>query len=349
MVSQPAQFQDSWLSYCGAVAGVLTALGAPCDPADVAGYAGLAFLTNTTEGWTDPGSPTLHSGNVARTSETVVALWAEMTRGVEALGAHMEHFWDPEQYRFWKELPDDQRARARRLYERVRHSTAAGRPVVVWGLAVPEYGIVNGCDDEHYHVSTFRRHVGQPDDPIRWEALQAKGGLEALFCEPAPSTTPDDRAALRRAVGLGRGAMGPIAFDTPGHPIRERQRYITGPAAYEEWARTLEAGVKGTLFYEYNSYNAACLHAAKHAAATFLARLAERHAGRAQAQHMRQAAQAYDLAEAELRGLTQLCPYAESGDLSPAQCRQGAEQLRAARPHEETALAHLERALAEWA
>jgi hypothetical protein len=347
-VPQPAEFQDTWLSYAGALAGTLTALGTPTDVVEVAGRSGLAFLLNVTEGWTDPGSATLHSGNVARTGDAIVALWREMTRGVEALGPRLEHAWDPEQYRFYRELDETQRARARRLFERVRASIDAGRPAVVWGLSVPEYGLVNGYDDDHYRVSTFRHHVGQPEDPIRWDSLQAKGGLEAIFVEPAVGAhMPDDREAVARALRLGQG-VGTFTFETPGHPIREVQRYVTGSAAYAEWARTLDNGVKGTLFYEYNSYNAACLHAAREAAAVFLSRLAEHQAGKRQAEPLAQAAESYASAAAELRSLTQLCPYADTGDLTPAQCRQGSALLRAARPHEERALAHLASAVERW-
>jgi hypothetical protein len=347
-VAQPAEFQDTWLSYAGALAGALTALSTPADVVEVAGRSGLAFLLNVTEGWTDPGSPTLHSGNVARTGDEIVALWREMTRGVEALGPRLEHDWDPEQYRFYRGLDETQRGRARRLFERVRASIDAGRPVVVWGLSVPEYGVVNGYDDESYHVSTFRHHLGQSEDPIRWDSLQAKGGLEAIFVEPAAvAGRPDDREAVARALRLGQG-VGTFTFDTPGHPIREVQHYLTGPAAYDEWARTLDAGVKGTLYYEYNSYNSACLHAAREAAAAFLGRLAERQVGRPQAEPLAQAAKSYASAAAELRSLTQLCPYADTGDLTPAQCRQGSALLRAARPHEERALAHLAAAAERW-
>jgi hypothetical protein len=347
-VSEAAVFQDTWLSYAGAAAGVLRALEVPCDVVDVSGYAGLAFLINVTEGWTDPGSTTLHSGNVDRTGDNIVALWQGFSRGLERLGVRSDHFWDPEQYRFWKELPAGQLDRARQLYDRVRHSIDAGRPVVVWGLAVPEYGIVNGYDAEHYYVSTFRRYVGQPDDPIRWEALQAKGGLEAVFFEPA-TAAPDDRAVVAQALKLARGEVGPFSFDTPGHPVRETQRYVNGPAAYDEWARTLDARVPGTLYYEYNSYNAACLHAARQAAGAFLSRLAQRHAGWPQAEPLARAAEAYQAVEAALRTLTQLCPYADTGDLSPAQCRQSSGELRAARAHEEAAIAELETAIRVWA
>lgn len=349
-LSQPAEYQDSWLSYCAATAGALTALGRPCDVADAAGYSGLAFLVNVTEGWTDPGSPTLHSGNVARTGDGIVALWQDFSRRLEVLGARVEHYWDPQQYHFWKAIPGEQLARARRLYERVCASIDAGRPVVVWGLVVPEYGLVNGYDTEHYHVSTFRRQAGQPEDPVRWDTLQVKGGLEAVFFEKAtPAANPDHRALLTRALVLAQGEVGPFAFETPGHPIRTSQRYVAGPAAYDEWARTLEARVPGTLFYEYNSYNAACLHAAKQAEASFLARLAERYRAQPQAEALAEAARAFGLAEGEVRALTEMCPYADSGDLSPAQCRHGAERLRAARPFEEAGIAALRAAVAAWA
>jgi hypothetical protein len=329
-------FQGSWLSFCGAMAGALTALGHACDVVDVGGYSGYAFLTNVTEGWTDPGSPTLHSGNVKRTLPAVVELWAEIVRGTESLGVRLDHYWDTEQYRFWKEpIPEETTRRARAVFERVKAAIDAGRPVVLWGLVVPEYGIVTGYgaghtgaadqgDDDHYLVSTFRHTLGQPETPVHYAALQAKGGLEAIFFGEAIAASNDvDRHALRRALRLAEGAGRIFTFETPRHPIREHQRYVTGPDAYDEWARVLEASKPKTVYYEYNAYVAAVVHEAKGMAAAFLQRLAEKHTGAPQAVPLTQAAEAYRQAEAQLARVVSLFPYADSGEMPIEKCREG--------------------------
>ena len=43
-ISNPAIFQPCEFSYLGAMAGLLQAVGIPCDVVDVGGYSGYVFL-----------------------------------------------------------------------------------------------------------------------------------------------------------------------------------------------------------------------------------------------------------------------------------------------------------------
>ena len=350
-VSHPATFQPCEFSYLGAMAGLLQAVGKSTDTIEVGGYSGYAFLMKTTEGWIDPGSPSFHSGNVRQTPEAVLRLWSDFRAGTESLGVRLECFWDPEQFAGWD---DTRRAenerRAYQLFERVKREINADRPVMVWGLVVPEYGLVNGYTDDSFLVSTFRPLIGQPEEPVRYDQLQAKGGLEAIFIgeKRAVAGEADDRLALTRAIQMAEGSPYRFAFETPRHPIRERQRYITGLAAYDEWARVLEEYAPETIYYEYLSYTAACVGEQKQVAGQFLKRFAERYPDRPHAPALRRAAEAYDDAGAELRQVMTLFPFAEDGALSAERCARAAAYLRDAKPHEQRALEYMRQAASGW-
>jgi hypothetical protein len=350
-IPNPAIFQPCEFSYLGAVAGLLQSLGKPCDGVDVGGYSGYAFLMKTTEGWIDPGSPSFHSGNAKQTPEAVLRLWSDFRAGTESLDVRLECVWDPKQFAFWDETQHaENERRAQHLFERVKREIDVGRPAIVWGLFVPEYGLVNGYTQDSYVVSTFRSLIGQPDEPVRYDQLQAKGGLEAIFVGAMhpPASQADDQLALTRAILMAEGSAYAFTFETPRHPIREHQRYITGVAAYDEWTRVLEQYAPDTIYYEYLSYNAACAMELKQVAGQFLNRLAERYRDRPQAEALSRAAAAYEQAEAELRQLVELFPFAETGDISAIRCAQAAASLRAAKPHEQMALEFMQQASKVW-
>jgi hypothetical protein len=352
MVTQPAIFHPCEFSYLGAIAGVLQARGIPCDIVDVGGYSGYAFLTKATEGWTDPGSVSMHSGNVDAVPEAVQQIWADFRAGTELLGAQLAAFWDTRQLAFWdasQQAGNTERTHA--LFERVKQAIDGDCPAIVWGLGAPEYGIVNGYAGDSYIVSTFRGLIGQADDPVRYDQLEAKGGLELIVVRGSrPSRTEaDDRATLVRATTMAEGSPYRFAFETPRHPLGRRQRYVTGVAAFDAWAEVLERYVPDTIYPEYMSYLAACTLETKQVAAQFLTRLATRYPDRPFTPSLQQAAGAYEQAAAELEQLVWIFMYGDPTPLSSERCLRGAAHLRAAQPHEQRALDHLREAQHTWA
>jgi len=87
-ISAKVEYQPCWLSYTGAIAGALKALGVDCDIADVGGRSGYAFMVNVAKGVTCPSGPT------ALPLET----WREIHKGTETLGWTMEHYDYPHSY-----------------------------------------------------------------------------------------------------------------------------------------------------------------------------------------------------------------------------------------------------------
>jgi hypothetical protein len=293
----------------------------------------------------------MHSGNVVEVPEAVQQIWADFRVGTEVLGAQLESYWDTRQFAFWDDAQHGVNTqRARTLFERVQQEIDHGRAAIVWGLVVPEYGIVNGYTDDTYVVSTFRSVIGQPDDPVRYDQLEAKGGLEAIFVRDArpPRTEADDQEALTRALRMAEGSPYTFAFETPGHPLGAHQRYITGLAAYDAWAAVLEHYAPHTIYEEYLDYMSACVYETKHVAADFLRRVATRYPNRPFTTALQHAADAYTRAAREFEQLVWVFPFGEYTGLTAERCARGAAHIRAAQPHEQRAIEHLHEVQQLW-
>lgn len=336
LVSMDVRYQPCWLSYTGAVAGALTAMGKKVDVTDVGGYTGYAFILNVFKGPPCPSGPTaLKEG------------FAEIHKGTERLGFKLRFMGDEKSFtKQGAPLKPEDYERARRLFEQVKKEIDADRPVVLWGLVVPEYGIVKGYKGDSYLVSTFRSHlvstykdvISQNEDPIRFDELDAPGCLEAIGFgkESTPMTEKDDRDALARAIRMASGEAETF------------KGYANGPEAYEEWAKGLEASPKGPRVYHGNSYVGACYHEGRSVASAFLGRLAKRYAGKPQAEHLKKASAEYAKAAERLSAFEKLFPFAPQGEMPADKCHKGAALLRGARPCEEAAIAHMRKAHEEW-
>jgi DNA-binding transcriptional ArsR family regulator len=329
VVSKPAVYVDCWISYTGAMAGALRALGVSCDLVDVGGHSGYAFIANVAKGETCPSGPTAMDD----------AVWREIAQGTESLGWRLDHYTDEGVAPAQPGKPSAaEYARLERLFERVkREIDARDRPVVLWGPPIPEYGIVNGYDGTTYLVSTYRRITGQPDNPVPFAELQAPGCLDAYFFkEPVKvNKVTVDRAALERAVRFASAAV-------PVH-----SQYVGGPAAFEEWARVLESVPEKRQNYMGNSYVSACLWEAREVASKFLTRLAK---GRpaSVAEPLLAAAKAYGDIAKHLKAFKDLFPFKFEGPMPETARRQGAALLRQVKPLEETAVQQMRKALAAW-
>jgi hypothetical protein len=327
LVSGEPKYQSCWLSYTGAMAGALTSMGRKVDVVDVAGYSGYAFALNVFKGRPCPSGPT-----------ALKCAFAEIHKGTESLGFKLRFIGS--EGSFGKgdgPLSAEDHERARKLFEGVKREVDADRPVVLWGLVVPEYGIVKGYKGDSYVVSTFRSVIGQDDASIKYDDLEAPGCLDALAFskKPEPMTAKGDRDALARAIRIGAGEL------------ETHKGYANGPQAYEEWAKGLESP-QAEGAYHGNSYVAACYREGRANASTFLGRLARKRAGRPQAAHLKKASAEYAKAAALLGALEEMFPFAMQGEMPEAKRRKGAALLRSARPHEEAAIGHMRKALAAW-
>src|SRR5205085_1389163 len=132
-----AKFECCWLSWVGAVTGCLKALGVDCDPADVAGHSGYAFVICIHQKIC-PSGPTMHS-------------WDDLAAGVRRLGRSTQTFHAPECH-IGERRNDRTRAHCRAALEAAKREIDAGRPCVINGAYLPEFAIVTDVRDDAYIV-----------------------------------------------------------------------------------------------------------------------------------------------------------------------------------------------------
>jgi DNA-binding HxlR family transcriptional regulator len=327
-ITKKVEYLPCWLSYTGAMAGALRALGIDCDIADVGGYSGYSFIINVAKG------VTCLSGPTALPPET----WNEIKKGTESLGYTVEQFVYPAGYPAEEGKPTPEEIEiAKKMFEKIKQEIdTKDRPVVVWGLAIPEYGIVKGYEGNTYLTSTYRSLAKQPETPILYYDLKAPGCLEAIFfknpTKPNPKTT--DKEALKRAIN----------FTAQPHTLNN---YVGGPAALEEWANVLEKQPEEQQNYLGNSYVAACTWESRCMNTEFLKRLANRHKGK-QTQHLQKAAETYQKSAALMKEFTTIFPFKPQGQMKLQDRKNAANILRKIKPLEEQAIQHMQKALDNW-
>ncbi len=328
VISKKVEYLPCWLSYTGAIAGSLRALGVDCDTVDVGGRSGYAFIINVAKGVTCPSGPT------ALPSET----WKQIHKGTESLGWTIESYVYPSSYPAKEGNPTPREIEiVKNLFEKIkREIDERDRPVVLWGLAIPEYGIVKGYEGNSYITSTYRSLIKQPEEPIPFHDLKAPGCIDAFFFRDRVKrdATVADREALERA----------ISFAAAHVPILNN--YVGGPAALDEWASVLESLPEEKQNYMGNSYVGACVCEGRSMSAEFLRRLSKKYHGK-QSKHLQEAAECYEKGAELMKKFTRIFPFKHQGEMKLEDRKKGAEILRKAKPFEEEAIKHMKKALAE--
>ena len=326
-IDREVSYQPCWISYTGAMAGALKGMGVECDTTDVGGYSGYAFIVNVIKGEFCPSGPTAFHSNT----------WEEMHWGVQDLGYRLVHWADMGLYPEAEGPPKPKEIeRAKRLFDLVKQEIEENKPVVLWGLYVPEYGIVKGVKGGSYIVSTFRGLIGQPEDPIPYHELKAPGCLDAHFIR-APikvNRIEADRRAVERGLKFALGSM----------PVNDH--YVHGPEAWTEWADVLENHPEQTL-YHGNSYNAACYHEARQMASEFLERVSSRNSG-GYVKNLIEASKIYGRAAGLLDDFMKMFPFSLEGEMVAEDRRKGASILRKVKPLDLKAAEQMREALKKW-
>jgi len=329
VISKKAEYLPCWLSYTGAIAGSLRALGVDCDTVDVGGRSGYAFIINVSKGVTCPSGPT------ALPSET----WKLIHEGTEGLGWTMESYVYPSSFPAEEGNPTPQELEVvKNLFGKIKQEIdERNRPVVLWGLAIPEYGIVNGYEGNSYITSTYRHLIKQTEEPIRFYDLRAPGCIDAFFFRDRVEhdATVADTKALERAISFAAARV----------PILDN--YVGGPAALDEWANVLENLPEEKQNYHGNSYVGACVCEGRAMSAEFLRRLSKKYHGK-QSKHLEKAIECYEKGTELMKEFTQIFPFKHQGEMKLKDRKKGAQILRKAKPFEEEAIEHMKKALEKW-
>jgi len=328
VISADARYSPCWLSLLGALSGSLNALGTKADIVDVGGYTGLPFLINVSKGETCPSGPTaLH-----------IKTFLQLLDGVELLGWRVQNFEYPHSYPGRADGPSPEELKVvKGVFEKVkREIDRKDRPVVLYGLVAPEYGIVRGYEGDSYIVSTFRNAEDPEadDEPVPYHKLNAPGCVDAIYFAGKVKVRRSQarKLALSRAMKFARGEA-----DT-------QKNYVSGPAALEEWAMVLEELPQDSQNYMGNSYVGACVQEGRQLSSAFLKRMSG-HMSFSRSRHLSSASDSYAKGAKAMAEFTRIFPFRFEGKMPMSRRRKGASLLREVMAHEERAILRMERAL----
>jgi len=323
VISNPAKYERCWFSYTGALTGCLRSLGISVDLVDVYGISGYGWVTNAMNKHLCPSAPSaFHS-----------KLWEEIYTATEDLGYSIEIIRIPGEF----QLDEEQKptpesvANASKLFEAVRKEIEEDRPVIVWGLVIPEYGIVNGYKDKYYIASTYRS-LFQNDDPVHYTGLMPPGGLHAI--KFTQNTRLDKQTVVRNALKRG---LRIATWDVPKVP-----NYTIGPDAYDTLAKNLTDEPHDENSYHGFSYTIACLHESKWGVAEYLKR-----ADRVLELDLGDVIDSYSRVQKLVGECNEIVPFAMKEELEAHTCRKCSELLTEAKKCELEALEKLSGLLAK--
>lgn len=316
IVNHPASFKPSWFSYQGAVQGVLNSQGVDVGLAEVIAVSGYGWITNAMKKNLCPSVPSAFHRDV----------WAEIYIATENLGYKTKKITSG-----LFELDEDQKPtidsvkNAEKQYREVKKIIEADHPLVMWGIPIPEYGIVNGIRGEDYIVSTFRSLIGQPDTPIHYADLMSPCGLFAMwFTEPKPL---DQKQVIRNTLRLG--------YRLGTGDVPQLDNYALGPDAYDELIKNLTKEPFDENSHHGTGYTLACLMEAKWGIAEYLAKADE-----LLRQNLRPMSEKYMNLHKLLNECHVLFPLGP-GEMTPADCEKTAEILAESKKIEVDALEDL--------
>ncbi|MFX0124638.1 MAG: hypothetical protein ACFFAE_13480, partial [Candidatus Hodarchaeota archaeon] len=255
-----------------------------------------------------------------------------VTKGVEeASGWKIKRLGDDDPFPNSYPLDEIDRNRAVLLFNQIKTElNRLDRPIVLWGISIPEYGIVKGYEGNSYICSTYRHTLGIPETPVHYESLQAPGKMHAFIL--TEKWLLDKKRIVRNVLSRG------LALAKGNYP---NFGYITGPEAFSEWAEVLENKPIDELSYHGNSHIAACQYEAKTKLVQFLSRILDNYHGESR-KHLQNAQKSYDKVRTHLLKFTQLFPFAFEGKLEDNMRKKGAKLLRNMYLSENSAIESLE-------
>ncbi|MHA2284204.1 MAG: ArsR/SmtB family transcription factor [Candidatus Hodarchaeales archaeon] len=332
-VSKVGIYQSHGISYPAAISGVLQALGEKWDVDDVTAFSGYGFLINTSK------------ERICASGPTALAAWKVIQEATEKLGWQIKHYVDYEGFPSATDpslpLSERDQKRARELFKTVKEAIDThNRPVVIWGIPVPEYGIVNGYQEDYYLVSTFRTLLKQEETPIAHNKIQSPGCMEAFIFDKKQSSPTDVeyRDSLVRGLKLVKGE----GVSTKG--------YASGLEAYDVLQKQLletpnaEKQIDSFSFgYLVDSYF--CGRDSVH---KYLRKLSEMYSDQDFYQHLIKVTETYVQISRQYKVLQEHFPLFGNQDLSLKNRKTCAKLLDKIKELEKQAIADLEICLENW-
>lgn len=302
-----------WVSELGCIKGCLNHLGISASDAWVYGASGHAFIINMH----DEMCP---SGPTAWNSEGMLKLVENVGCKIESVHSH-------------KQAPDFEEKK-KLAWEFTKQAIDAGFPCFGWELAIPEYYVVYGYDDERY---LFKGPAMNPETkPKPWHELGEAETCVLYVSKVKPGQAKDDSVIVKEALAFAvEHASDPKKWTFP--------KYTTGPGAFDNWARALESEEASGFGA---AYNAQVWHECRHLAVEFLKEAKERLANPALDPLFDVAAGSYDIVRKNLKEVAEVFPFLsfDPGHIKDASRREkAAAALKRCREAESEGLETLEK------
>lgn len=329
MVTKPAHYQYGWISFNSCISGILQSLGVSIDLHDISGSTGYCFLTNIKKSILDASGPTGFSNYI----------WTEIFHGIEQFGWQLVLHKETDPYYPSLTKNHELQVQALRLYYWVCDQLQKeDRPLILWGAPVPEYAIVNGFEDFHYDVSTFRSIMGMSEDLIRFDMLQSPGVLHAMKIVKKAQEVSQEMYDFH---SIGRA----ITFMTKAPPLQD---FINGLDAYQHWHDMILKNIDNHDVYHGNSYLGESYLELKRDAAIYLNRLAKKYPEEQFGHYLELAAHEFSEMGDILHKFQQLFPFAMQGKMTEDKCRKGAKLIKLLEDYEKSAVKYLKNVKNLW-
>ncbi|MFW9905445.1 MAG: winged helix-turn-helix domain-containing protein [Candidatus Thorarchaeota archaeon] len=260
-------YQGGWNSYIAAVSGVLESLGVIYDHYYLSGRTGYCFIFRISKGMFG------YIGEGILNNKT----WQEIYKGTNSFGWEVND-WSLQTVINDTNPLDTDPEPAKEMFEQIKIIIDKyDSPVVVWGIPMPNFGIVKGYDENNYIVSSYLRKEGRKEVPIPYDSISAKiswiGGVYRFlyFTKNDEEILIDEveREAILRALNMARGMD--LFLDTRVHGFS----YVFGLEAYDEWTNILLNN--DTISKVSNGFYGRYYHDAKSVAMLYLERLGRKY------------------------------------------------------------------------
>ena len=330
-VSSDPKFIPHNLTLLGAISGVMKALGSKISIDELAGLTGFCFLTVIGQDRLWVSAPTGHTLRNSFLEILSNSGW-EFHMIVDKGSLPSDN--DPT-----KPLSAIDEKRARNLLKLIKKEIDNDRPVVLWGIPVPEWGIVKGYKDDNYIVSTFRHIEEKFENQIPYNKINAQGAISALFVKDVSKeklTAEDYKESIKRAISISKENK----YGREGH--------ITGFSAYDRWAYLIENEKDMGTKYFGNAYIIKSFLAGRKSVVKYLKKISNINRNLPQQVSIEKAIKKYQKVVEFYEKLSELFPHIYSGVLNQEKISKGASLIRILKKLEEEGVNYLEQALNEW-
>lgn len=291
----------AWTSVVGCIHGALKFLKIAPDISWLFGATGHAFIINMHKDGSCPSGPTA---------------W-KTTRFYDLgknLGYKIEGEWGDKRH---SDFPAKQKA----AWELARRCLDQDLPAIGWELAIPEFYLINGYDDQGYFFSGPGEELGP--SPKAWQELGRSeiGMLEVYSVKPSAQADPESqvREALEFALAFNQGSEEWVLAE-----------YHAGQQAYRVWIDALDSGQASLMGH---AYNAAVWEECRRNGVAFLQEAKTRLKGQMDPA-FDQAIQSYREVASQLKDVTELYPFFENNRQEPvgenARSQKAASDIQAA-------------------